>query len=567
MRKKSAVAAVAKETETTELVNDDTPDPESILPGPYILKATYPKLDLDKVMALFPDGFTPRELQKEALASLVKLYNQGADYVVLEAPTGSGKSLIAMTLARAMGKADLLTLTEQLQKQYLHDFDRFGLRVLTGRGKHHCARMNKPLQRGGSCRDGKHHFKGKQACANQGGCAYVSAKQEALSATYMAANYHSYLWNIGAGNSYTDEGEAPHLPDLMVCDEAHAIESFLLDQVGVTVSLTKLALPLAPLPSSDTDAAPYFDYIEKELLPKLRVAKKRLLDPRALEESELLERKLAHLLRVREAEEWIPERGRGAEGQLDASWFALKPLTVASYGKWIHGKRKRLLLMSGTVLNAWQLVTSIGLRPDEGEHLELPCPFPVENRPIFVRGLDMTMRARDESWPQMASIVDGLLTHHAKDKGLLLCPSNAMLKYIHTRLSRLNAARLVFAFGEDRTEKYQEHTHSKLPTVLAASGFWEGADLKGDASRFQILPAVPRAMWAGQVKARASQDGTWYRWLAYTKLLQGMGRSIRSETDTAITYLLDQDFINELRRKDSMIPKWVAEAVQVLGEE
>ena len=71
-----------------------------------------------------------------------------------------------------------------------------------------------------------------------------------------------------------------------------------------------------------------------------------------------------------------PERGEDfSTGKLDPGWFAMKPLTVASYGSWIHGHGERLLLMSGTVLNAWQLVNSLGVEPKDGDHIDTDRPF------------------------------------------------------------------------------------------------------------------------------------------------------------------------------------------------
>ncbi len=224
-----------------------------------------------------------------------------------------------------------------------------------------------------------------------------------------------------------------------------------------------------------------------------------------------------------------------------------------------------MLLMSATVLDATQLVTSLGLDPTVGDYIQLPCIFPPENRPVYVSHLDMSFKARDESWPRMRQAVENILNHHKNEKGFLLCPSDKMLKYIQKGLSPSNAARLILAHGEGRDAKYNEHIQSKSPTVLAASGFWEGADLKGDSSRFQIIPQLPRAHWSGQVKARAQKDPTWYRHKTMTKLIQGMGRSVRTEEDYATTYILDGDFRSELNRKfGSLVPDWLREAVHLI---
>lgn len=510
------------------------------------------KLEFDKLLKLFPFP-KPRELQVEAIRRVARAYNDGAHYVVLEAPTGAGKSPLAMTFAQAMGRSYVLTLTGQLQDQYLRDFEYLGLKVLKGRGKFKC--LNMPD--GGTCAEARVLKRDKQ-CGEA--CRYLQARREAFEAPHCISNYHSFYWNVGHFTTGTRaDDESATVRDLVVLDEAHAAETFLLDQIGVVVRLARLAVKLEEPPNEEFNAEPYFDYIKEELVPRLSEAARVTPDPHAKDELQTLVGKLNFVLACRE-DVWVPERGKTKDGRLDRSWFALKPLYVARFGNRLWGGGQRALIMSGTVLSAFQMVNSIGLDPEKGEHIELSSPFPAKNRPIYVGNLDMTKKARESSWPVMVQVINSILEAHATEKGILLCPSNEMLKYIHQNVDRKHAPRFILAYGEDREQKYTEHLVGKRPSVLAASGYWEGADLKGDASRFQVIPAAPRPMWQGQIAARASKDSSWYRWLTWTKFLQGTGRSVRCETDTAATYVLDRELRVELRRPDSMIPAWVREA-------
>ena len=218
--------------------------------------------------------------------------------------------------------------------------------------------------------------------------------------------------------------------------------------------------------------------------------------------------------------------------------------------------------MSATILNAWEFCHSLGLAPDEGEFVQVTESFPVENRPIVLASLDMSYSARAATWPKMVTIIENLMRHHDTHKGLILTSSNVMLQYIMKHMARTLRDRLIPAFGDDRLEKYTQHLKAKGPTVLIASGYWEGADLIDDASRFQIIPSAPRAMFTGQVKARTQMEPRWYRMQTWTKMIQGMCRSVRSEKDEAITYVLDADFGRELAKSDSMIPGWIRAAVR-----
>ncbi len=531
-----------------------------VLTPPKLYKR--PKLTAEAVLKFFPFPKV-RDIQKYALEELVKFYNAGAKYVFVEAPVGTGKSGIAVAFARAIeaagGNTFMVTLTEHLQDQYMRDFAEHGLKALKGRGKYRCDKA------GGSCAVGRTL---KLKCND---CPYQTAKVQAFAAPHMVCNYHSFLANTG-GPGYTRAMEAfeanstpedgPAARDVAIWDEAHTMEAFLLEQMGLDVDLSKLGIAIAsPLPDTQSDPTPYFDLLKGQILPAVEKELKATVDPNERERLELFQLAALSALSRRETDDWVPERPELRGGQLDPSRFIMKPLKVAAYGPQLHGWADFNIFMSGTILSAWQMVMNLGLDADAGEHIVVPSPFPAKNRPIFATRLDMTFKSRDESWPIAFKLIDRLMTLHAKDKGMLLVPSNAMLDAIKKGLSPANAVRIITASGDTRLKKYQEHIDSRSPTVLAAPGMWEGADLKGDASRFQIIPAIPRAFFKGQIAARAKVDKQWYRWLNYTKFLQGTGRSIRDENDFAATYVLDQDLLIEAERDDSLIPAWCREAI------
>src|SRR5437899_33634 len=82
--------------------------------------------------------------QEEALEAIERAYREGKRGIIIEAPTGSGKSAIAIAAAGwavqlGVGKGEspgayILTPQKQLQDQYMRDFERGGLVQLKGRG-------------------------------------------------------------------------------------------------------------------------------------------------------------------------------------------------------------------------------------------------------------------------------------------------------------------------------------------------------------------------------------------------------------------------------------------------
>ena len=91
----------------------------------------------------------------------------------------------------------------------------------------------------------------------------------------------------------------------------------------------------------------------------------------------------------------------------------------------------------------------------------------------------------------------------------------------------------------------------------------EGIDLIGDLSRFQIICKVPypNCFDDEQLARRVEIDRPYYTWLTALKLVQSYGRSVRSPTDTADTYILDESIYKFMDDARKMLPGWFKEAV------
>lgn len=83
----------------------------------------------------FPfDSIRPK--QYDVLKTICDAFNSGFKIVVLEAPTGFGKSPVAIALARALGSSYICSATKDLQTQYVRDFP--FLRAVKGMGNFTC---------------------------------------------------------------------------------------------------------------------------------------------------------------------------------------------------------------------------------------------------------------------------------------------------------------------------------------------------------------------------------------------------------------------------------------------
>ena len=83
----------------------------------------------------------------------------------------------------------------------------------------------------------------------------------------------------------------------------------------------------------------------------------------------------------------------------------------------------------------------------------------------------------------------------------------------------------------------------------------EGVDLRDDQSRFQILCKMPFPYIGDKmVEKRMKADPNWYAYQTAKSIIQAFGRSIRNESDYAVSYILDEDWRYFFSSNSRMFP-------------
>ena len=109
--------------------------------------------------------------------------------------------------------------------------------------------------------------------------------------------------------------------------------------------------------------------------------------------------------------------------------------------------------------------------------------------------------------------------------------------------------------GTTQDEKIAQH-RATSSSVLLSSSLWEGVDLKDDDSRFQIIAKAPyKSLGDTRVRAKMNKFPSWYSSETMMKILQGFGRSIRSDDDWARTYVIDSTINNLVNQTRGIVPK------------
>jgi superfamily II DNA or RNA helicase len=92
--------------------------------------------DLDKLNPY--KSFRPG--QKEVIKNILNAFESGKRFVILQLPTGAGKSVIAYIVSKILESSYFITSSKMLQDQYARDFH--DLSVVKGRSNFNCLMKN-----------------------------------------------------------------------------------------------------------------------------------------------------------------------------------------------------------------------------------------------------------------------------------------------------------------------------------------------------------------------------------------------------------------------------------------
>ena len=526
-----------------------------------------------------------RKEQKKAIEFAIDAYESGKKYVILELGTGVGKSATGITIARYMEAhgapilndagdsitgAYIVTTQKILQEQYLRDFGpQCGqnlVRSIKSSNNYVCSFYSDQ-----SCAESKRILVklGKQLngtefqkhCKQQ--CKYSIEKQEFIDSPIAVTNFPYIL----AESSYSGKLEPRAM---LVVDECHNTESELGKFIEVTFSekFAKDILKCTP-PKSETQTA-IFDWI---VTVYRKAAKKYASD---LEKSltklsgdvegygafskqyEMLEKhlgKIEQFVEVYKSDNWVMNLSLPSlDNKKAGKKYEFKPIDISRYSQSSFFRLGgRILLMSATIVDKDIFCDSIGLNKSEVAYLSIPSPFPIQNRPMhFLPVGSMSKNFIDTTLPKMAEVVRMLLEKHSKEKGIIHCSNYKVAKYIQENVQN---DRLMIHDSTNRDDVLKKHLQSKDPTVLISPSMMEGVDLYDDLSRFQIVCKIPFPYLGDLVvKKRMDKNKFWYPYMTAKLVIQSLGRSIRNESDFAVSYILDSDWERFYKNNRNMFP-------------
>lgn len=554
--------------------------------------------------------FKFRKGQFEAIRKVIQCYQDGYQNVIIDAPTGTGKSIIAMIVSKVLnnlGKSGYIVTSDLgLQNQYEDDFKYFdtGFGSVRGIDNYKCS-LNNEIHSLGLCRSAGISGKAKSELHCYKTCPYFVARNYAAEAETSLLNYSFHLLQQNYVNRENANGKGPFAKrDFIIFDEAHKIDTIVQNHFAPLVSMASIELlndfrKISVEANNDCNYyIPILENLMKELLnednsdmyvfDKLKefydeysafsihsvAYKERVL--KIFESRGGIKEGIENYKPSYEQNKIIKSIDRHADicCKLEDYINDINKTTtrnvVRTYGESENGKtltlknidesnliRRTLLFksnfkvfMSATFGDHVTYSKLVGIY-GKTKVIRLDNNFDFKKSPIYVSSkFDMSYAMKENFIIPQIQYIDNLLSYHENERGIIHTVSyqftQELLKNIKKNKSRL----ITYKNSKEKEEALEKFKKTKGAVIIGPSMI-EGVDLKDDLSRFQIFMKVPFPSLGDEfIKRKMKLHNDWYNWKTMINIQQGIGRSIRNENDYAVTYCLDKSFVRMFNRSN-----------------
>lgn len=533
----------------------------------------------------FPDNYTARPAQVEILARIDKAINAGKKYIIINAPTGIGKSLISKTLGNYSNNPSssfikcvkdysiygedgplimdqephfgcfALTITKALQDQYKDSFSDTG--VLKGKSNYQCAVDDELSVDVAPC-----IFEAnlKNKCWSCNTCPYYNSRNDMLIKKFSTLNYSMFF------------SLPEHLKkrQVLVCDEGSELEEQLVSQFTCEIDipfLVKNGILVSAFPTQETSTKifAWINNITEQLDLTVKDLKNWLGKAEHRKDFIEFNKKKTLYTKITSLQQKITTlQGTYYEAQyliekIDSN-IKFIPLKVDVLSKYLFDQVKTVVILSATIINHKNYAKSLGMK--DYEYIEVETNFDPEKSPIYIMAKQkLNYKNLTSMLPTLKNQVEQILAEHKGEKGIIHTHTQYIADYI--RENTKNKRLLFREKGVTNEDILDIHFNSDEPTVLVSPSMTYGVDLKGDYGKFQILLKAP---WLPTKEIRVEKlmkmDKEWYSDQMLKTLVQACGRGVRSEDDECQTYILDGSIYDAILRNRHKLPKFFLDRFQ-----
>jgi len=547
----------------------------------------------------FPD---PRENQLQVAHEIIQAFENGHDFVLLNAPTGVGKSPIAMTVARYYAArnnqlSSIVTSEKILQDQYTDDFSRFPEIIsVKGVGAYTCP------EDGSSASEALCKVLGIKQCENK----YCDYK------IMLRLRRIKPLWITNYSISLTNILFKKREHKLFICDEMHKLEAILLNNVTASFSLEFLTFIKnrldkmnkeyntefstyklyeyfsAAKDANDPEQIEFYTKLFSDVYDDYRLIcedietfiDERFKHLKEKNKSEFGQEELAELKKMKYCFRTIDaidnilcrfELMLNHVGNKKAKWMLeileaeilFKPIYASFLFSHILGKSSdKFLFMSATTYCKQMFCDEFNIPFEKVHEISLDSPFPVDNRKIyFAQYTSMAYDDLQNSLRKMVTCIDEILDTATACRVVIHSGNYSIARYIE--LNSRHRKRIIAPKSGERELLIETEFKKRADGVLVSPSLIEGVSLNDDMCRVQLVVKVPfTSLSDKRIKIRSKADPLWYKQEAIFKLIQACGRGVRHKDDYCITFVLDSAFAGLYYSNSFLFSEWFLKAVE-----
>jgi ATP-dependent DNA helicase DinG len=562
------------------------------------------------VQHFFGKDFQYRNGQREIILDILNFYTENPEGLyLLDAPTGAGKSIIGMAVAGALAfekkRGYILASDLSLQEQYENDINKFNMPWGSIKGvDNYTCDVNYEKFSLGDCRVRNMAMKDIRNLHCYSTCGYYSNRAKAITSPVSLLNYAYWLIQRNyVAPKVTDEPF--EIRDFTICDEAHKITEIVQNHFSPSIN-----------DATVSRLENLRDFISKEFNMGVMVDREKLQNVISQLFKEEDNSKLMFLLsefehylgefvkKANASKDYIGKTYKGRDiprnlwkGLSLCDWVKDLHCKFEDYnmiltevgghmmvknpstnkivfncieegymmGNYFHSQAKFRLMMTATMGSSKDFIHNIRAN-GAIKYKRIDSNFDFSNSPIyFYSKRKMSINEKDKTLPWIYETINKVLDKHSEESGIIHSASYDITNKIFENLAPRHRNRvLIYQDSEEKREILRDFNNRKN-AVLMGPSILEGLDLSQDKSRFQVFAKVPYPNLQDRyVKAKIKAVPSWYNWKSIIAILQGVGRSVRSQEDWAITYFLDGNLADLMHSNRSAFPQEFKDRLRII---
>lgn len=520
--------------------------------------------------------------QKETIISTIKALMKGTPHVIISAPTGSGKSAIAITIHNVLKRIHrdyrtcIITSTIGLQKQYKQDYpDLLDLKSKV----HYSCNKGAPGYMSQECLQ---KIYSKQC--DKASCPYLIARDSWVNCPDIKTTNSSFY--ITAGPAILSNLEDDRL-DLTVIDECHEIDKVVIENTSIAFKLKDGYKRIQQQWRSFMDYYSELITILLKQFPEDRHFNFKLLTESDIDSicvmfkecvriADQLNKKADQLknadaVAMKLASQDLLEFSKNLSFLMDPSfqspyykWIVTKseteykivPLSTRTYRTQgvLFSKANQHIHMSATICGVKEYAENLNIAEGDYVFIETHNPIPEENRPVY---MDETLQINRGTDPKdITALVDRIIS---KESG------NGVIHTVSFKLANdiLNNSkhkkRMIVSNNREEILDFLD-THNN--GIVLSPSIETGYDFKGDLARWQIIAKIPFLNLGDlYVSERKKLNSAWYIRETVLRFIQSAGRVCRGVNDYGKTYVIDRNVFRLIQQNEELYPGWFLNSI------